>query len=106
MSDSLDDELGAALRRWRDRLDPAAVGLSTGRVRRAPGLRREEVVLLAGVSIDYVVRLEQERATALSAQIVTALARALRLSEPECQHLFRLAGQAPLPPASLRRTSG
>ncbi|MFD7501339.1 helix-turn-helix transcriptional regulator [Streptomyces sp. NPDC059850] len=103
MSDGLDDELGAALRRWRDRLDAAAVGLPTGGVRRAPGLRREEVALLAGVSVDYVIRLEQGRATAPSAQIVAALARALRLSEPERRHLFLLAGQPP--PAAARITA-
>ncbi|WP_037732312.1 helix-turn-helix domain-containing protein [Streptomyces megasporus] len=87
--------LGEALRRWRDRTDPASVGLPTGRRRRAVGLRREELALLAGVSVDYVTRLEQGRAVSPSAQVLAALARALRLSGPESRHLFLLAGQAP-----------
>ncbi|MFI1394829.1 helix-turn-helix domain-containing protein [Streptomyces sp. NPDC020681] len=90
------NELGAALRRWRDRVAPAAAGLPAGRGRRAPGLRREELALLAGVSVDYVVRLEQGRATSPSVQVLTALARALRLSDAELRHLFLLAGQ-PVP---------
>ena len=91
-------DLGPALRGWRDRVAPGDVGLATGRARRAPGLRREELALLADVSVDYVTRLEQGRATAPSVQVLTALARALRLSDAERQHLFRLAGQpAPKP---------
>jgi transcriptional regulator with XRE-family HTH domain len=88
-------ELGAALRGWRDRVSPADAGLAAGRARRAPGLRREELALLAGVSADYITRLEQSRATAPSAQVLGALGRALRLSREEQDHLFRLAGQAP-----------
>jgi transcriptional regulator with XRE-family HTH domain len=88
-------ELGAALRGWRDRVSPAEAGLPAGRARRAPGLRREELALLAGVSADYITRLEQGRATAPSAQVLGALGRALRLSREEQDHLFRLAGQAP-----------
>jgi transcriptional regulator with XRE-family HTH domain len=91
-------ELGAALRSWRDRMVPEDVGLPAGRSRRAPGLRREELAMLAGVSADYITRLEQGRATAPSAQVLTALARALRLSESELRHLFRLAGHAPPEP--------
>lgn len=91
-------ELGLALRGWRDRVAPASVGLSAGRQRRAPGLRREELALLAGVSADYITRLEQGRAASPSAHVLAALARALRLSEVERRHLFRLAGQ-PLPAA-------
>jgi transcriptional regulator with XRE-family HTH domain len=64
--------------------------------RRAPGLRREELALLAGVSVDYLTRLEQGRATAPSAQVLGALARALRLTDEERNHLFRLGGQ-PVP---------
>ncbi len=89
------NELGGALRRWRDRVDPATVGLPVGRARRAAGLRREELALLAGMSVDYIIRLEQGRATSPSVQVLTALARALRLSEPERRHLFLLAGQSP-----------
>jgi transcriptional regulator with XRE-family HTH domain len=88
-------ELGVALHRWRDRVSPATVGLPTGGPRRALGLRREELAQLAGISVDYIVRLEQGRATAPSAAILTALCRALRLSAPEREHLFLLAGQAP-----------
>jgi transcriptional regulator with XRE-family HTH domain len=89
-------EFAAALRRWRDRVTPAAVGLPAGGHRRAAGLRREEVALLAGISVDYITRLEQGRATSPSAQVVEAIARALRLSRDEREHLFRLAAQ-PLP---------
>ena len=87
--------LGTALRRWRDRAGPQDVGLPTGGVRRAPGLRREELAQLAGLSVDYVVRLERGRATSPSAQVLASLSRALRLSEPERDHLFLLAGQVP-----------
>jgi transcriptional regulator with XRE-family HTH domain len=87
-------ELGRALRGWRDRATPAEAGLPAGRGRRAAGLRREELAMLAGVSADYITRLEQGRATAPSPQVLNALARALRLSDLEVRHLFRLAGQA------------
>lgn len=87
--------LGATIRAWRDRLSPAAVGLPAGRVRRAAGLRREELADLAGVSVDYVVRLEQGRATTPSAQVAAALARALHLNRAERDHLYRLAGLQP-----------
>ena len=82
--------LGATIRAWRDRLTPADVGLPAGRARRAAGLRREELAELAGVSVDYVVRLEQGRASAPSVQVVSALARALRLSTQERDHLYQL----------------
>ncbi|HET6743824.1 MAG TPA: helix-turn-helix transcriptional regulator [Kribbella sp.] len=85
-------ELGRTLRAWRDRVTPAEVGLPSGGSRRAPGLRREELALLAGLSVDYVVRLEQGRSDSPSAQVLTALARALRLSDAERNHLFVLAG--------------
>jgi transcriptional regulator with XRE-family HTH domain len=88
-------ELGLALRGWRDRITPASVGLPAGGQRRAAGLRREELALLAGVSADYITRLEQGRAAHPSAQVLAALARALRLSEPERRHLLTLAGQPP-----------
>jgi transcriptional regulator with XRE-family HTH domain len=87
--------LGATLRVWRDRLTPAQVGLPAGWSRRAAGLRREELADLAGVSVDYVVRLEQGRATTPSAQVVAALARALQLTRDERDHLYRLAGLQP-----------
>ncbi|WP_329458360.1 helix-turn-helix transcriptional regulator [Streptomyces sp. NBC_01497] len=87
-------EFGQAVRRWRDRVPPEAAGLPAGGHRRAAGLRREELALLAGISVDYVTRLEQGRASSPSAQVVEALARALRLPAAERAHLFRLAGLA------------
>src|SRR6201996_7077076 len=84
--------LGATIRASRDRRTPAAVGLPSGRARRAAGLRREELAELAGVSVDYVVRLEQGRASTPSAQVVSSLAPALRLSGQERDHLYRLPG--------------
>jgi transcriptional regulator with XRE-family HTH domain len=87
--------LGATIHAWRDRLTPGAAGLPSGRARRAVGLRREDLAELAGVSVDYIVRLEQGRATTPSAQIVSALARALQLSRQERDHLYRLAGLQP-----------
>lgn len=65
------------------------------RPRRTPGLRREEVAELAGVSVDYVVRLEQGRGLRPSSSVLDALARALRLSDDECGYLFNLAEQRP-----------
>ncbi|MFG2555781.1 helix-turn-helix transcriptional regulator [Streptomyces sp. NPDC048581] len=94
-------ELGQALRRWRDRVPPETAGLPAGGHRRAAGLRREELALLAGISVDYVTRLEQGRASNPSGQIVEALARALRLSADERAHLFRLAGLVPPGPETV-----
>ncbi|MFJ8363452.1 helix-turn-helix transcriptional regulator [Streptomyces sp. NPDC093984] len=88
-------EFGRAVRRWRDRVSPEAAGLPAGGQRRAAGLRREELAMLAGISVDYVTRLEQGRASNPSTQVVDALARALRLSGDERGHLFRLAGLVP-----------
>ncbi|MCO6000227.1 helix-turn-helix transcriptional regulator [Actinoallomurus rhizosphaericola] len=88
-------EFGRTVHRWRDRVSPEAAGLPTGGQRRAPGLRREELALLAGISVDYITRLEQGRASNPSPQVVEALARALRLSSGERAHLFDLAGLVP-----------
>jgi len=88
-------ELGRALRRWRDRVAPEAAGLPGGGHRRAAGLRREELALLAGISVDYITRLEQGRASNPSGQVVEALARALRLSGDERTYLYGLAELAP-----------
>lgn len=96
-------ELGAALRRWRDQVSPQALGLPVGVRRRAAGLRREELSQLAGVSADYIMRLEQGRATSPSPQIVEALARALRLGPDERAHLHRLAGHATPDPRTVPR---
>jgi transcriptional regulator with XRE-family HTH domain len=82
------------VRRWRDRVAPETVGVPVGHRRRATGLRREELAGLAGISTDYLTRLEQGRSTAPSAQVVEALARALRLSGSERDLLYRLAGHA------------
>ncbi|MFD0319122.1 helix-turn-helix transcriptional regulator [Streptomyces flavalbus] len=94
-------EFGQAVRRWRERVSPEAAGLPAGGQRRTPGLRREELSQLAGISVDYVTRLEQGRATSPSPQVVEALARALRLSAPERAHLFHLAGLQPPGPDSV-----
>lgn len=88
-------DLGATIRTWRDRLPPSALALPSGRARRAAGLRREELADLAGVSVDYLVRLEQGRATSPSAPVVAALARALQLTVAERDHLYRLARLVP-----------
>jgi transcriptional regulator with XRE-family HTH domain len=87
-------EFGQAVRRWRDRAAPETAGVPVGGRRRAAGLRREELAGLAGISVDYLTRLEQGRANSPSSQVVEALARALRLSDTERELLFRLAGQA------------
>ncbi len=96
------NELGAALRTWRERLRPADVGLPAGSRRRTPGLRREEVAALAGMSVDYLTRLEQGRGPRPSEAVLGALARALRLSDAERDHLFLLAGGAPPIPGRIR----
>jgi transcriptional regulator with XRE-family HTH domain len=87
--------LGDFLRGQRSRVRPEDADLPAGPRRRVPGLRREEVALLAGVSVDYYIRLEQGRERTPSAQVVDALAVALRLDEDGRQHLFRLAGLSP-----------
>ncbi|WP_406164898.1 helix-turn-helix transcriptional regulator [Streptomyces sp. NBC_00996] len=86
---------GALLHAWRDRLSPADAGITVTDGRRAPGLRREELAQLAGLSVDYVLRLEQGRATNPSAQVVSALARALQLSRAERDRLYRSVGLLP-----------
>lgn len=85
----------ALLHTWRDRLSPADAGFTMTPGRRAPGLRREELALLAGLSVDYVLRLEQGRSKNPSAQVVGALARALQLSHAERDQLYRSAGLLP-----------
>ena len=87
-------EFGRTVRRWRDRVQPTAVGVPVGGRRHAAGLRREELAGLAGISVDYLTRLEQGRATSPSVQVVEALARALRVSDAERDLIFRLAGHA------------
>jgi transcriptional regulator with XRE-family HTH domain len=88
-------EFADLLRSRRGRLTPADVGLPAGARRRTPGLRREEVAQLAGVSTTYYTFLEQGRDVRPSRQVLAALAHALRLSATERAHLFQLARVAP-----------
>jgi transcriptional regulator with XRE-family HTH domain len=95
------DELAGFLRARRARLSPRQAGLpeagGPGR-RRTPGLRRQEVAQLAGLSVDYYIRLEQARGPHPSRQVLSALARALMLTADERDYLFRMAGEAPPAP--------
>ncbi|GIG90457.1 helix-turn-helix transcriptional regulator [Plantactinospora endophytica] len=88
-------ELATVLRTARARVKPVDVGLPPGPRRQVPGLRREEVAQLAGLSIDYVVRLEQGRGPKPSSQVLGALTRALRLGDSDRDLVFRLAGSEP-----------
>ena len=89
-------ELGTFLRSRRERITPAEAGLpSTGR-RRTPGLRREELALLAGISATWYTYLEQGRDIRVSEQVLGALATTLRLDRHERDHLFHLAGHSPV----------
>lgn len=104
------DQLGSFLRSRRERFAPNQVGLAATRRRRTPGLRREEVAGLAGISAEWYVKLEQGRAVAPSSATIDALAAALRLSPEEHAHLRRLARPEHRPcfaretvPASLER---
>jgi transcriptional regulator with XRE-family HTH domain len=83
-------ELGAFLRSRRARVAPENAGVATGTRRRVPGLRREELAQLAGISVDYYVRLEQGRSTRPSPEILDALARVLALDATEREHLRTL----------------
>lgn len=91
------DGLADFLRRRRAALQPDDVGLGAGRRRRTPGLRREEVAALSHMSTDFYTRLEQGRGSRPSEQTVGAIARALRLTLDERDHLLRLAGHTPPP---------
>ena len=91
MPDPSRSEFGNFLRSRRAKLNPKSVGLPDGRRRRAPGLRREEVAELAGIGVDWYIRLEQGRAVSPSVTTIDALARALRLSKVEHAHLRALA---------------
>jgi len=90
-------DLAAFLRARRARLRPSDVGLPESTRRRTPGLRRQEVAQLAGLSVDYYVRLEQGRGPRPSRQVLSALARALMLTRDERAYLFRIAGETPPP---------
>ncbi|GAA5185614.1 helix-turn-helix transcriptional regulator [Rugosimonospora acidiphila] len=101
-------EVGAFLRARRARIQPAQVGLATYGRRRVPGLRREELARLAGVSTDYYVRLEQGRSPHASDAVLDSIARVLRLDDTERAHLRNLITSAearrggPSPQASVR----
>jgi len=92
-------DLAAFLRARRARVSPQDAGLPAIGPRRTPGLRRQEVAQLAGMSVDYYIRLEQGRGPHPSRQVLSALARALMLSPGERDYLFRMAGVAPPQPA-------
>ena len=93
------DELGDFLRRRREALKPESVGLAPSGRRRTPGLRRDEVAELACMSAVYYERIEQGRGPKPSAAVLGGLARALRLTADQREHLYRLAGHvAPTPP--------
>src|SRR3981189_1760147 len=94
MADPRQRELGDFLRSRREKLTPKAVGLPVGRRRRTPGLRREEVAELAGIGVDWYIRLEQGRTVSPSAATIDALARALRLGRAEHKHLKELTQNA------------
>jgi len=89
-------ELGGFLKAHRARLSPADFGMPPGSRRRTPGLRREEVALLAGVGVTWYTWLEQGREINASQQVLDAVARTLRLSQAEREHMYRLAEATPL----------
>ncbi|WP_040702826.1 helix-turn-helix transcriptional regulator [Nocardiopsis ganjiahuensis] len=91
------ESLGTYLRTRRDRVTPELVGLRAYGPRRVPGLRREELAQLAGVSPGYYTRLEQDQAGTASQQVLDALARVLRLDEAETVHLHNLARRPSVP---------
>jgi transcriptional regulator with XRE-family HTH domain len=101
-------ELAGFLRNRRERINPSGIGLPTGLRRRTPGLRREEVAQLAYISTEYYTRLEQARAPHPSSEVLAGLARALRLSDPERNYLYHLAGVPPVrppgPPREVRQS--
>jgi len=97
MDDDPRRELAEFLKARRTRLRPQDVGLEPGPRRRVPGLRREELALLAGVSADYYQRMEQGRDVRPSEQVLDALARALNFSAEETRHLHTLAAAARKP---------
>jgi transcriptional regulator with XRE-family HTH domain len=94
MADLRRSEFGDFLRSRREKLSPKAVGLPSGRRRRTAGLRREEVAELAGIGVDWYIRLEQGRTVSPSVTTIDALARALRLGKAEHAHLRALASNA------------
>ncbi|MFC6081728.1 helix-turn-helix transcriptional regulator [Sphaerisporangium aureirubrum] len=94
------NDLAEFLRDRRSKVLPHDVGLPGGGPRRTPGLRRQEVAQLAGMSVDYYIRLEQARGPHPSRQVLQALSRALMLTGDERAHLFNLACEAPVQPSA------
>ncbi|NNN30333.1 helix-turn-helix domain-containing protein [Streptomyces sp. S3(2020)] len=99
----MDGDLGDFLRSRRGRIQPDEVGLASHGRRRVPGLRREEVAQLAGVSVDYYIRLEQGRGPSVSDAVLDAIARVLRMDETE--HAYLLAVARPPKKGGRRRSA-
>lgn len=97
------DEVGDFLRTRRDRITPEQAGILPGSRRRVPGLRREEVAMLAGVSVEYYARMERGDLRGVSPEVLNSLARTLRLDEAETDHLHALAEDARPQPARRRK---
>jgi len=100
LQDDTRKQLGAFLRARRESLDPQRLGLPRSGRRRTPGLRREEVALLADVGVTWYTWLEQGRDVNPSSAVMAAVAKALQCTPTEARHLFLLAG---LPPGGLLR---
>ncbi|MFD5758245.1 helix-turn-helix domain-containing protein [Streptomyces sp. NPDC127044] len=100
-----DNDLGVVLRRWRERATPPQNGFDSSSRRRTPGMRRDELAAAAGVSAEYIKRLEQGQGWP-SAGVLYVLARALRLSRPEYEYLCSLAGHVPSGAGRLPRQVG
>lgn len=98
------DEVTNFLRTRRDRITPEQVGIIGGGRRRVPGLRREEVAMLTGISVEYYARMERGELRGVSLEVLDALARALRLDEAETDHLADLARAAGPTPPRMRRS--
>jgi transcriptional regulator with XRE-family HTH domain len=96
-------EVAEFLRTRRDRITPERAGILGGSRRRVPGLRREEVALLAGVSVEYYARMERGDLTGVSPEVLDSLAEALQLDEAETDHLHDLAKAAGPHPARRRQ---
>ncbi len=100
------NDISEFLKTRRARITPAEAGIREfGRARRVPGLKREEVAMLAGVSTEYYARLERGDLRGVSETVLNALARALQLNDAERAHLFDLARTTPIPGSTTRRAS-
>lgn len=97
------DEVGDFLRTRRNRITPEQAGILPGSRRRVPGLRREEVAMLVGVSVEYYARMERGELRGVSSEVLDSLARTLRLDEAETDHLHALAEASGPQPARRRK---